>query len=197
VYRSFTAQLCLGIAKRPALPLSPDLTYPRYKKAKMEGSMPKNRFFLALIAALFLLMPTVAPAADALKTYEAEADYGDVRFAIEDGIVNAGLKIDYRGNIGDMLDRTGKDVGSTKKIYKAAEFFQFCSARLSRAAMEADPVNMGICPYIVFIYERADTPGKVTVGYKRPIGGSGEASQKALAAIEKVLNTIVKEAIEQ
>ena len=42
------------------------------------------------------------------------------------------LVIDYTGHIGDMLDRTAKDVGATKKIYAQAEAMQFCSATLSR-----------------------------------------------------------------
>ena len=67
-----------------------------------------------------------------------------------------------------MLERTGADVGSTKKIYANAEFFMFCSAKLSRAMIEADPANVGYCPYVVFLYEAAEKPGEIVVGYRRP-----------------------------
>ena len=149
-----------------------------------------------LIAAAFL-MGQAGASELALKTYSIEADYAEVVQDVEDGIVNAGLNIDYRGNIGDMLDRTGKDVGSTKKVYKGAQFVQFCSATLSRKMMEADPLNMGVCPYIIFIYETAEKPGTITVGYKRPLGAAGDASQKALGKIEALLDGIVKEAAGQ
>jgi len=149
-----------------------------------------------LIVAAYMMGSAIASQVG-LKTYSIEADYADVMQDVEDGIVNAGLNIDYRGNIGEMLDRTGKDVGSTKKVYKGARFLQFCSARLSRKMMEADPLNMGVCPYIIFIYETAAKPGTITVGYKRPLGAKGEASQKALGDIEALLDGIVREAADQ
>ncbi len=53
--------------------------------------------------------------------------------------ISRGFKIDYNGRIGDMLARTAKDVGAKKTVFKHAEFFTFCSARLSRKAIESDP----------------------------------------------------------
>ena len=148
-----------------------------------------------LVLCAFLI--TGVRAADASKSYQIEADYTDVVQDIENGVTDAGLSIDYRGNISKMLDRTGKDLGSAKKIYKAAQFMQFCSANLSRQMMEADASNMGVCPYIVFVYETVAKPGIVHVGYKRPIGAKGAASQKALGKIEALLDGIVKEAVGQ
>lgn len=146
-----------------------------------------------LIAMAFLTLSVSANEA-ALKTYSLQADYADVVLDVEDGIVNAGLNIDYRGKIAAMLERTGKDIGATNKIYKGAEFMQFCSARLSRDMMEADPANMGACPYIIFVYETVKKPGTIVVGYKRPLGAPGKASQKALGKIEALLEGIIKEA---
>lgn len=153
----------------------------------------------ALVAMLTTLMlPALALAEEMTpKTYQVKAAYAEVRQDLEDGILNAGLKIDYRGNIGDMLERTGKDVGSTAPVYSNAEFMQFCSARLSRAAMEADAANMAVCPYVVFAYETAAKPGEVTVGYRRPIGAAGDASQKILGEIDALLDGIVKAAAGQ
>jgi uncharacterized protein (DUF302 family) len=146
----------------------------------------------ALLAAT-LALSTSAAAADAFapKTYTSSRAYADVKQDIEDGIVNAGLKVDYVGHIGDMLKRTGQDMGATAEIYKQAEFLQFCSARLSRAAMEADPANLAVCPYVIYIYETTAKPGEVVAGYRRPIGAPGAASQKALADIDSLLDGIV------
>ena len=65
----------------------------------------------------------------ALKSYSTQGEYADVLQDAEDAIQDAGLNIDYRGKIGEMLDRTRKDLGGTSKIYKGALFLQFCSAR--------------------------------------------------------------------
>ena len=130
----------------------------------------------------------------AVKYFSTQGEYADVIQDVEDAIQDAGLNIDYRGRIGDMLERTRKDLGGKEKIYKGAQFMQFCSARLSRKMMEADPANMGVCPYTVFVYETMKKPGTVVVGYKRPQGAPGVASQKSLADIDALLNGIVKEA---
>ncbi len=152
---------------------------------------------LGALMTMALLMGAVSAGDAPLKIYTVQGSYADVVQDVEDGIVNAGLNIDYRGKIAQMLDRTGKDIGATKQVYKGAEFMQFCSARLSRDMMEADPTNMGVCPYIVFVYETTAKPGTITVGYKRPLGAPGEASQKALGKIEALLEGIIKEAAGQ
>ncbi|MCP4934659.1 MAG: DUF302 domain-containing protein [bacterium] len=155
------------------------------------------KFALNLLATMILLswFSSYALANDAaLKSYSTQGEFEEVIQDVEDAIVNAGLNIDYRGKIGEMLDRTRKDLGGTTKIYNGAQFMQFCSARLSRRMMEADPANMGVCPYIVYVYKTTKKPGTVVVGYKRPQGAAGEASQKALNAIDTLLNAIVKEA---
>ena len=95
-----------------------------------------------------------------------------------------------------MLDRTGPDVGSTRKIYTNAEFFAFCSARYSRRMMEADPKNIGFCPFVIFMYEAADKPGETVVGYRRPAPRGNEDSVQALAEIDALLDGIVKEAVQ-
>jgi len=67
-----------------------------------------------------------------------------------------------------MLERTGKDVGSARKLYVDAQAFVFCSAALSRKTMEADAANAALCPYSIMVYETVAEPGKVTVSYRRP-----------------------------
>ena len=146
----------------------------------------------AVTLAPLMLGPAVA---QELKTYRKAGSYDDVRFDLTNAITNRGLVSDHSGNLAAMLERTGKDVGSTKLIYKAAEYFTFCSARLSRDMMEADAANAGWCPYVMFVYETAAKPGEVVVGYRRPPGTGNPAAQKAFAAIDALLDGIAKEAV--
>lgn len=148
---------------------------------------------LALIAAIVLL--ATAAAAQEVKKYAKKAAYDDVKFDLANAITNRGLVVDSNGNVGGMLDRTGKDVGSTKQIYKKAEYFVFCSAKLSRDMMEADPANAAFCPFVVFIYEATAKPGETVVGYRQMPAIGNAASKSALAAVNALLDGIVKEAV--
>ena len=123
-----------------------------------------------------------------------EADFADVRIDLESAIMNGGYVIDYQANIGDMLKRTAADVGSTESIYLNAETWQFCSSILSRATMEADPVNIAHCPYVIFAYETEASPGQVVVGFRSHAGGSN--SDATLEAVDKALTEVIDEATE-
>ena len=149
----------------------------------------------AVLAGATMVLGGVA-GADELKISTKAGKFDDVKADVADAVIARGLTIDYRGNIGGMLDRTGADVGSSKKVYAAAEFITFCSAKLSRAMMEADPRNLAYCPYVVFTYEDAAKPGQISVGYRRPAGpaDASDAAKKALADIDALLGSIVTEA---
>ncbi|AXS42525.1 DUF302 domain-containing protein [Breoghania sp. L-A4] len=147
-----------------------------------------------------LLAPLAPSAAKAngdmpgVVSVTVERPYDEVRQDLEDAIVNRGYVVDYNAHIGDMLSRTAEDVGAGRAIYTKAEAMQFCSAVLSRKAMEADPMNIAYCPYVLFVYERADTPGSVTVGHRKLGEGTSAASAEALGDIDGVLTEIVEEA---
>lgn len=157
----------------------------------------RNHLVIAVLGGVLVCLGlAAAPArADEIRLIEKKAAYDDVRSDLQNAIVNRGLVTDYTGNIGRMLERTGADVGSTKAVYKAGEYMTFCSAKLSRKMMEADPTNMGFCPYVVFIYEAAGKPGTTVVGYRRPSSAAGSAATKeVLAEIDALLEGIAKEA---
>lgn len=157
---------------------------------------------VAGFAAAAMLAGAAAPAfaqsvPDGVRAYQVEAAFDDVRFDLENAIVNRGLVIDYVSHIGAMLNRTAADVGSEAEIFANAQSMLFCSASLSRKAMEADPLNIAYCPYAVFVYEQPGQPGKVTVGY-RELGETGsDASRAALANVNALLDDIVREATGQ
>ncbi|MEC9367628.1 MAG: DUF302 domain-containing protein, partial [Pseudomonadota bacterium] len=114
---------------------------------------------------------------------------------VEDAIVNRGLVVDHNGKIGAMLERTAKDTGSAGSPYADAQYFVFCSASLSARMMAADPRNIGYCPYIVFVYELKSAPGTVQVGYRELKETGSDASGAAIAAINKMLDELVRGAV--
>ena len=104
----------------------------------------------ALIGTLMMSGATFAQQSDGAaraytKTVEG-GDFDDVAFAVEQAITNEGLVIDSISHVGEMLARTKGDVGGAKDLYLAADTYSFCSAIVSRQAMEADIANIQFCP---------------------------------------------------
>ncbi len=135
-------------------------------------------------AALALALASAAHGQDAITT-PFEGSFDDATFAVETAIVGQGLVIDYVSHVGEMLNRTGADVGSDVTLFKEADIFIFCSAVVSREVMEADPMNIVHCPYGIFVAE--DAEGAVTVGYRDYPDGP-------MDKVETLLATIVQEA---
>ncbi len=128
--------------------------------------------------------------------YSKKAKFEEVRDDLKLAIEGKGLVIDYQSYINRMLERTGKDVGSARKLYVDAQAFVFCSAALSRKTMEADAANVAMCPYSISVYATAAEPDKVTVAYRRPWRPDGSAASKAaLKEVEKLLDGIAREAL--
>ena len=135
--------------------------------------MKLGAFAVALVAA--------APAlAQGTITIPFDGTFADATFAVESAIVDKGLVIDYVSHVGDMLNRTGQDVGSDKVIFTNADIFIFCSAVLSREVMEADPLNIFHCPYGIYVMEDADG---VKVGYRDYPDGPMQKVETLLAEI--------------
>ncbi len=151
----------------------------------------------AVVAGVAMGAGFAAAESAGVTVYESQDSFDDVRQGVSDAIVNRGFVIDYEGRIGDMLNRTAADVGADKTVYEHADFLQFCSATLSRAAMEADPANIAFCPYVVFVYELADQKGTTHVGFRHLQGGGSADSTKALDAVNALLDAIAKEAAGQ
>ena len=135
-----------------------------------------------ILAATFGLATAAAAEAPITTTYDGS--FEDATFAIESAIVDKGLVIDYVSHVGQMLNRTGADVGSDAMIFKSADVFLFCSAVLSREVMEADPMNIAHCPYGIFVAEDEDG---VIIGYR-------DYPEGAMQKVEDLLSEIVSEA---
>jgi uncharacterized protein (DUF302 family) len=131
-----------------------------------------------------------------IVAYSRKAKFEDVRDDLKSAIEAKGLVIDYQSFVNRMLERTGKDVGSGRKLYADAQAFVFCSAALSRKTMEADAANAALCPYSIMAYATAREPEKVVVAYRRPWRPDGSAASKAaLKEVEALLDGIAREAL--
>lgn len=118
-------------------------------------------------------------------TYTFDGSFEDAAFALENAIVGKGLVVDYVTHTGDMLARTGEDVGSDVKLFEAADVYLFCSAVVSRKVMEANPMNLAFCPYGIFVAER---DGEVMLGYQNYPDGE-------MQEVQSMLDDIVQDAL--
>lgn len=139
-----------------------------------------------LLVFLSLLYASVAWA-DQAVIYPFKGDFDDATFNVESAILDKGLVIDHVSHTGEMLARTGADLGATKEIYKAADIFLFCSAILSRKMMEINPLNIAHCPYSIFVFENADG---VTIGFRNYPEGE-------MKEVQTLLDSIVQIALEE
>lgn len=141
------------------------------------------------IVAIALAGLAQTAAAQNMVTYTSTDSFDDVAFGIESAIVDAGLVVDSVSHVGEMLERTRGDVGSDVVLYSQADVFSFCSAKISREVMEADPMNIVFCPYDIFVAELADKPGEVIIGYR-------EFPEGPMQKVQTMLDEIVQSALE-
>jgi uncharacterized protein (DUF302 family) len=152
-----------------------------------ESRGPENsmRHVALLSVAAFAASAALARADEAAVVHAFDGSFEDAAFAVESAIVGRGLVVDHVSHVGEMLARTGADVGSDVTLFAQADVFLFCSAVVSRKVMEADPMNIVHCPYGVFVTERE---GEVIVGHRAyPEGPMQE--------VESLLDEIVQEAV--
>jgi uncharacterized protein (DUF302 family) len=149
---------------------------------------------LAAVAGLCL-----GPCAQAQSVVEvrAKGSFDEIRQLLVVAIENQGLVVDHLSKVGDMLARTGQDLGATHQVYEQAEVLQFCSANYSRQMMEADARLLAYCPFGIGIYSLPGETGTVHLVYRRvQADGIPPDAAQALRRIDAVLGAIVKEAAE-
>jgi uncharacterized protein (DUF302 family) len=144
--------------------------------------MKLKKAYLGLIAGAAMSISGFAHADGKMVSYPFDGSFEDATFGVESAIVDKGLVIDYVSHTGDMLNRTGKDTGSDKKLFDNADIFLFCSAVLSRKVMEADPDNIVYCPYKIYVTNR---DGKVSIGHEAYPDGVMKEVEALLADISK------------
>ncbi len=134
-----------------------------------------------LLTGLILSVPTIH--ADAwMEKKKTTASFEDTREAVVTAIESRGLVINYTAHIGSMLERTGVDLGASRRIFDQAQIIEFCSARLSRQIMELDPHHIVLCPFAISVYTLPGEPG-TWVAYRRPVGAAAELVEPLLKSI--------------
>ena len=137
-----------------------------------------------LLAGALAILCGEAASADVVSA-QAKGGFGDVKDSVVLAIQSRGFKIDHTSYIGSMLERTGKDVGSTKRVFGSAEALQFCSAVVSRKMMQDKASNIAYCPYVIALYTLPADPNTVYVVYR-----------KGLPEVDALLAGIIKEALQ-
>lgn len=181
---------------------------PTPDNASYKDDLPMTAPRMLLIACLVASAIAIAAApvraldSEGLKTSVVTGAFEDVFSDLQDAIIAKGVVIDFVGHVDTMLTRTSEAAGSVtekgaKSPFLNAKYVQFCSAKLTHEAVSASPFNIAVCPYVVFVFETAAEPGKVVVGYRKPITGPSKRSKKAVAGIEALLDDIVKDVTAQ
>ena len=155
--------------------------------------MFRQAFAATLVFLAFI--PGAMAAGDHMVVSIAKGTFEDVRDAVEMAITDRGLVVNNVSHVGDMLERTGKELRATKQIYLKAEVLEFCSAVVSRKMMEADADNIVFCPYVISVYVVPESPGEVRVAYRKPQQVGSAESQESLSAVDELLAGIVKDAV--
>lgn len=151
-------------------------------------------FFLGALLLTSACVNAGAQRDDYMKLYTVEGQFENVREDIEMAITDRGMVINNVSHIGNMLARTGKDLGAGKQIFQKAEALEFCSSTVSRRMMETDPHNIVFCPYIIAIYTLPAESNKVYVAFRRPLPVGSAESRQSLVAVEKLLEDIITDA---
>jgi len=146
---------------------------------------------LTAMATLALLaLPTLTLGAP-YAVYESASDFDTVLDAAKNAIAERGLYINNVMHLGQMLERTGKDLGIGGPIYSRAESIEFCSATLSRKMTEENPNRLVNCPFILSIYTLPGQEGKTFIVH-RNIPVEETASSAAMREVAEMLQGVAE-----
>lgn len=127
-----------------------------------------------------------------LMVYEVEGSFESARDDVVDIIKARGMVISYIAHAKNMLDRTADAIGVSTPAYKTgAEIILFCKSDISHKLTQANPHNIGICPYAISVYDIQDAEDKVFFNYRKPPAGIEQSAE-----IADMLKSIVEEVIE-
>lgn len=155
----------------------------------MRPTLPSlNGALLALALVLTPFAPRVA-AHGGYAVYESQASFDEVMEALKLAIEERGMYINNIMHMGEMLARTGKDLGMEATIYGRAESIEFCSAVLSREMTSEDPTRIVNCPFIISVYTLPGREGTTFITH-REIPGDQVAGSAVMAKIDAMLRAL-------
>jgi uncharacterized protein (DUF302 family) len=148
-----------------------------------------DRAGLVLLA--LSVLPAWAFAEGPYAVHESESEFETVMEAAKGAIAERGMYINNIMHMGEMLERTGKDLGMEEKIYERIESIEFCSAVLSRKMTSENPARAVNCPFILAVYTLPDQEGKTFVAYRKIPQGEIDASE-VMAEVAEMLEGVAE-----
>lgn len=152
------------------------------------GTLPMKA--LTTLALAFLVLPGLGLAAP-YAVYESESDFDTVMEGAKNAIAERGLYINNVMHLGEMLERTGKDLGIGGPLYSRAESIEFCSATLSRKMVAEDPNRLVNCPFILSIYTLPGQEGKTYIVH-RNVPAEETASSAVMREVAAMLKGVAE-----
>ena len=144
---------------------------------------------------LWVMIISNAVADGAVVVRAIDGNFEEIRDRVVFAVQSQGLVVDHTAKVGDMLARTGKDLGETRQLFGKAEVLEFCSALVSRRMVQADPQLLAFCPYGIAVYTLPGDSLTTYVSYRRLVTDLASPVQKSvLERVESLLETIVEEA---
>ena len=132
----------------------------------MRKPLSRTKGLLFALAVVIASVPGAASAGTGYAVYESESAFDDVLQGLKLAIEERGMYINNVMHMGEMLERTGKDLGMDQKLYERAESVEFCSAVLSREMTGEDPARIVNCPFIISVYTLPDKAGTTYVVHR-------------------------------
>lgn len=145
---------------------------------------------MALSMSIGLLSQSVM-GAPGYAVYTSDSAFSDVMEGLKMAIQERGMYINNVMNMGEMLERTGQDLGLGASPFGQAESIEFCSAVLSREMIQEDPARMVNCPFIISVYI---LPGDADTTYvaHREIPTDQVESSPIMAKVAEMLKSIAE-----
>ncbi len=131
---------------------------------------------------------------DPYAVYKSASPFPDVMQALTMAIEEKGMYINNVMHMGEMLERTGKDLGMDQRIYTHAESIEFCSALLSRKMTSDNPHRIVNCPFIISAYVLPSEPDITYIVHRKIHMGDGEGVMKEVASMLESLGKAAQEA---
>ncbi len=129
---------------------------------------------------------------DPVVIYKINGDYDEVWEDLKMALNDRGLVISSVSHVGEMLERTGKALGRTRKIYERAKVMEFCSAVVSRDMLEVNPHYISFCPYQIMVYSLPGKPDEIYISYRHLIWKDNDRN-KVLDEVEELLKDIIND----
>ena len=150
-----------------------------------------KRFLLALAA--LAALPATVSAGGAYAVYESDSGFETVMEGAKTAILERGMYVNNIMHMGEMLERTGKDLGTDEQIYGRAESIEFCSAVLSRKMTAEDPSRIVNCPFILAIYTLPSDPDRTFIAH-RTVPAEETADSEVMTEVAEMLKSIAEAA---